>query len=79
MYVCMYEITLAMRFRPHARFARAWSSAIKLFQSRFLPPVIQNRIALFADDSKCSSVIESLQDCESLQKELDSLHGWSDT
>ena len=28
--------------------------------------------------SKCSSVIESLQDCESLQKDLDSLHGWSD-
>ena len=27
-----------------------------------LLPVIQNRIALFADDSKCSSVIESLQD-----------------
>ena len=43
-----------------------------------LPPVIQNRIALFADNSKCSSVIESLQDCESLQKDLDSLHGWSD-
>ena len=43
-----------------------------------LPPVIQNRIALFADDSKCSSVIERLQDCESLQKDLDSLHGWSD-
>ena len=40
--------------------------------------VIQNRIALFADDSKCSSVIESLQDCESLQKDLESLHGWSD-
>ena len=40
--------------------------------------VIQNRLALFADDSKCSSVIESLQDCESLQKDLDSLHGWSD-
>ena len=43
-----------------------------------LPPVIQNRIALFADDSKCSSVIESLQDCESLQKNRDSLHGWSE-
>ena len=27
-----------------------------------LPPVIQNRISLFVDDSKCSSVIESLQD-----------------
>ena len=40
--------------------------------------MIENRIALFADDSKCSSVIESLQDCESLQKDLDSLHGWSD-
>ena len=39
---------------------------------------MQNRIALFADDSKCSSVIESLQDYESLQKDLDSLHGWSD-
>ena len=36
-----------------------------------LPPVIQNRISLFADDSKCSSVIESPQDCESLQKALD--------
>ena len=44
----------------------------------YLPLVIENRIALFADDSKCSSVIESLQDCESLQKDLDSLHGWSD-
>ena len=43
-----------------------------------LPPVIQNRIALFADDSKCSSVIESLQGCELLQKDIDSLHGWSD-
>ena len=43
-----------------------------------LPLVIQNRIALFADDSKCFSAIESLQDCESLQKDLDSLHGWSD-
>ena len=43
-----------------------------------LPLVIQNRIALFADGSKCSSVIESVQDCESLQKNLDSLHGWSD-
>ena len=30
------------------------------------------------DDSKCSDVIESQQDCESLQKDLDSLHGWSD-
>ena len=30
------------------------------------------------DDSKCSDVIASLQDCESLQKDLDSLHGWSD-
>ena len=40
--------------------------------------MIENRIALFADDSKCSSVIESLQDCESLQKDLDSLHGWND-
>ena len=40
--------------------------------------MIQNRIALFADDSKCFSVIESLQDCESLQKDLDSLHRWSD-
>ena len=36
-----------------------------------LPPVIQNRISLFADDSKCSSVIESPQDSESLQKALD--------
>ena len=36
--------------------------------------IIKNRIALFADDSKCSSVIESLQDYESLQKDLDSLH-----
>ena len=43
-----------------------------------LPPMIQNRIALFADDSKCSSVIESLQDYESLQKDLDSLHSWTD-
>ena len=43
-----------------------------------LPPVIQNRIALIARDSKCSSVIDSLQDCESLQKDLDSLHCWSD-
>ena len=30
--------------------------------SSVLLPVIQNRIALFADDSKCSGVIESLQD-----------------
>ena len=30
------------------------------------------------DDSKCSDVIESRQDCESLQKDLDSLHGWSE-
>lgn len=37
----------------------------------------QNRIALFADDSKCSIVIESLQDCKSLQKDLDGLHRWS--
>ena len=43
-----------------------------------LPPVIQNRIALSADDSKCSSVIKSLQDCGLLQKDLDNLHGWSD-
>ena len=43
-----------------------------------LPLVIQNRIAVFADNVKCSCVIESLQDCESLQKDLDSLHGWSD-
>ena len=43
-----------------------------------LPPAIRNRIALFADDSKRSSVIESLQDCESFQKDLDSLYGWSD-
>ena len=42
-----------------------------------LPLVIQNRIALFADNSKCSSVIESLQDYESIQKDLDSLHGCS--
>ena len=34
--------------------------------------------ALSADDSKCSSVIKSLQDCGSLQKDLDSLHSWSD-
>ena len=41
--------------------------------SSVLLPVIQNHIALFADDSKCSGVIESLQDQESLQKDLDSL------
>ena len=46
--------------------------------SSVLLPVIQNRIALFADDSKFSSVIESQQDYESLQKDLDSLHGWTD-
>ena len=46
--------------------------------SSVLLPVIQNCIALFADDSKCSSVIESLHDYESLQKDLDSLHGWTD-
>ena len=46
--------------------------------SSVLLPVIQNRIALFVDDSKCSSVIESQQDYESLQKDLDSLHGWTD-
>ena len=45
--------------------------------SSVLLPVIQNRIALFADDSKCSGVIESLQDQESLQKDLDSL-AWLD-
>ena len=46
--------------------------------SSVLLPVIQNRITLFADDSKCSNVIESLQDYESFQKEVDSLHGWTD-
>ena len=30
------------------------------------------------DDLKCSDVIESRQDGESLQKDLDSLHGWSE-
>ena len=59
---------VALQF--HQEFLRAVSSV--------LLPVIQNRITLFADDSKCSNVIESLQDYESFQKEVDSLHGWTD-
>ena len=54
----------------HLESLRVVSSVLRL--------ITQNCIALFAEDSKCSSIIESLQDCESLQKNLDSLHGWTD-
>ena len=73
-------VSLLVVLQFHKESLRAVSSVLCCFlvYVNDLPPVIQNRIALFADDSKCSSVIESLQDCESLQKDLDSLHRWSD-
>jgi hypothetical protein len=36
-----------------------------------------NSLFLFADDAKCFATINSLSDCETLQKSLDSISGWS--
>ena len=38
-----------------------------------LPFVVDNNIALFADDSKCSKVMNSSQDAQTLQDDLHSL------
>jgi hypothetical protein len=43
-----------------------------------LPEWIKNNIRMFADDTKIWKTIESKQDCESLQKDLDTLQDWSD-
>uniref|UniRef100_A0A1X7T6X9 Reverse transcriptase domain-containing protein n=2 Tax=Amphimedon queenslandica TaxID=400682 RepID=A0A1X7T6X9_AMPQE len=32
---------------------------------------------LFADDSKCSKIVESFDDCDTLQEELNSIYQWS--
>jgi len=42
-----------------------------------LPSVVDNTLALFADDSKCSKAITSRDDCISLQDDLDNLLSWS--
>ena len=41
-----------------------------------LPSMIDNTIARFADDSKCSNVINSTNDCVSLKNDPNSLQTW---
>lgn len=43
-----------------------------------LPEVVKSGVALFADDTKIFRQIESEQDCELLQQDLDALQTWSD-
>ena len=43
-----------------------------------LPEWIKNSIRMFADDTKIWEKIESKQDCESLQRDVDTLQDWSD-
>lgn len=40
-------------------------------------PRLRKRSTISADDSKCSSVINSISDCESLQEDLDNFQHWS--
>ena len=42
-----------------------------------LPSVVDCQVALFADDSKCVKVINSISDCYSLQDDLDNVSCWS--
>ena len=43
-----------------------------------MPSVAQHaNVALFADDSKCYKLINSISDCRFLQKDLDALYKWS--
>lgn len=43
-----------------------------------LPSFVDNTLALFADDSKCSKVVACPDDCTSLQDDLDNLKSWSE-
>ena len=42
-----------------------------------IPPVVQNKVMLFADDTKIYSKVDSVEDCKNLQKDLDHLSDWS--
>ena len=43
----------------------------------FLPTVVDNPVALFADDPKCGKVICKIDDCHELQDDLLCLQEWS--
>ena len=34
-------------------------------------------LSLFADDAKCFRIINNIEDCEQLQRDLNSLYEWS--
>ena len=40
-------------------------------------PLVDCQVTLFADDSKCAKVINSISDCYSLQDDLDNVSCWS--
>lgn len=42
-----------------------------------MPLVTNSTVALFADDSKCFRQISSINDCQTLQQDIDKLHQWS--
>jgi hypothetical protein len=43
-----------------------------------LPASVHSSLTfLFADDSKCQKLIKSMNDCDLLQQDLDSIHSWS--
>ena len=42
-----------------------------------LPPVIPNKVKVFADDTKIYSEVDNVKDCRNLQKDLDQISDWS--
>lgn len=48
-----------------------------LIYANDIPRLIQCKIILFADDMKIWTTVNTTEDCERLQKDLDALHDWS--
>ena len=59
------------------RRAPFWVRCCFLLSINDLPISIDSSIKLFADDTKLYRKIESLDDCESLQRDLNRLGAWS--
>ena len=56
-----------------------WPSPLIVLYINDLPDLVQNDVYLFADDTKIYSEIRYVNDCVSLQEDLDNLKTWPDT
>ena len=77
--VCQLMITSQV-FCPYCQVCQRGASWGHCYSINDLPLSVHSvRISLFSDDTKCKQLIRNVQDCISLQDDLDSMGRWSIT